>query len=120
MDTAITSPPPLEDEDDDTLRRLSHLPRPQSIPRTVGRKRVEKAFLNAFELIGGVSRLVMWADQNPTEFYKLYARLLPGGPPLDERKDISITINWAGPDRLSYQKAEDIRTLTDVIDIPAS
>lgn len=72
---------------------------------------MEKAFINAFELIGGVSRLVMWADQNPTEFYKLYARLLPGGPPLEEKGVIQVTINWAGPERLSYQKAE-------VIDLP--
>lgn len=31
----------------------------------------------AFELIGGVPRLAMWADANPTEFYRLYGKTLP-------------------------------------------
>jgi hypothetical protein len=31
----------------------------------------------AFELIGGVPRLALWADQNPTEFYRLYGKTLP-------------------------------------------
>jgi hypothetical protein len=106
--TTVAEPPPLDEEDDATLRRIAERPRPQAIPRAVGRKHVERAFLNAFELIGGVPRLVMWADQNPTEFFKLYARLLPGGPPIDDKKDIKITISWAGPERLSYQNGEVI------------
>jgi len=43
----------------------------------VTRKDVVKAFTNAFELIGGVPRLAIWANANPSTFYKLYARLLP-------------------------------------------
>jgi hypothetical protein len=48
-----------------------------SIPRDVSRKQVVQAFQDAFELIGGVPRLAHWADQHPSEFFKLYARLLP-------------------------------------------
>lgn len=48
-----------------------------SVPREVKRQRVVNAFHDAFELIGGVPRLAHWADQNQTEFYKLYGRLLP-------------------------------------------
>ena len=48
-----------------------------AIPREVKRKRVVSAFHDAFELIGGVPRLAHWGDQHPTDFYKLYARLLP-------------------------------------------
>lgn len=109
-DVAPVEAPPLDDEDDDTLRRIASRPRPQAVPRAVSRKRVERAFLNAFELIGGVPRLALWADQNPTEFYKLYARLLPGGPPKEDNGPINITISWAGPERLSYNK-------TDVTDV---
>lgn len=48
-----------------------------SIPREVKRAKVVNAFHEAFELIGGVPRLAHWADQSPSAFYKLYARLLP-------------------------------------------
>jgi len=48
-----------------------------SVPRELQRKKVVNAFQDAFELIGGVPRLAHWADQSPSAFYKLYARLLP-------------------------------------------
>jgi hypothetical protein len=48
-----------------------------SVPRELKRQRVVNAFHDAFELIGGVPRLALWADQHPTDFFKLYARLLP-------------------------------------------
>lgn len=41
------------------------------------RSDVVSAFHLAFQMIGGVPRLALWADANPTEFYKLYGRLLP-------------------------------------------
>lgn len=47
------------------------------VPRDVSRKRLVQAFTDAFELIGGVPRLAHWADQHPSEFYKLMARLFP-------------------------------------------
>lgn len=31
----------------------------------------------AFRLLGGVKQFVAWAENNQTDFYKLYARLLP-------------------------------------------
>lgn len=48
-----------------------------SVPRELKRNRVVNAFTDAFELIGGVARLAHWADSHPTDFFKLYARLLP-------------------------------------------
>lgn len=33
--------------------------------------------LEAFERKGGVDALLTWADDNPTEFYKLCGRLIP-------------------------------------------
>jgi hypothetical protein len=54
------------------------------IPQSEGvtRRDVSQAFQHAFEMIGGVSRFSLWADQNPTEFYRLYSRMLP--PPKPE------------------------------------
>ena len=48
-----------------------------SVPKELKRQRVVNAFQDAFELMGGVPRLAHWADQHPSAFYKLYARLLP-------------------------------------------
>ena len=52
-----------------------------TVPRNTNfsRKDVVNAFQAAFELIGGVPRLAIWADTNQTEFYKLYGKLIPSG-----------------------------------------
>lgn len=49
-------------------------------PKGVGNKTTtaaKEAFALAFDEMGGVPRLVLWAKLNPTEFYKLFARLIP-------------------------------------------
>lgn len=38
---------------------------------------VKEALTAAFEGVGGVAQLVKWAKQNETEFYKLWAKMLP-------------------------------------------
>lgn len=50
-----------------------------SVPRTgaFSRKQVIEAFADSFELIGGIPRLAAWGHEHPTEFFKLYAKLLP-------------------------------------------
>ena len=64
---------------DKTMEALATPNTRLSIPRNreFNRKQVVTAFSNAFELIGGVPRLALWADANPSDFFKLYARLLP-------------------------------------------
>lgn len=41
------------------------------------RRDVELAFHATFELLGGVPAMMMWAAENPSEFYRLMGRLLP-------------------------------------------
>lgn len=43
------------------------------------RKEVEEGFLEAFELVGGITRLAIWANKesNYGEFLKLYSKLVP-------------------------------------------
>jgi hypothetical protein len=43
------------------------------------RREVEEGFLEAFELVGGISRLAMWANNpaNYGDFLKLYAKMIP-------------------------------------------
>lgn len=40
-------------------------------------KSARDAFASAFDQVGGAEALTVWAKANPTEFYKLYARLIP-------------------------------------------
>lgn len=47
----------------------------------------------AFERMGGVERLVEWAQAEPTEFYKLYAKLLP--VQVNGKVDGAVTITVA-------------------------
>jgi hypothetical protein len=56
---------------------LPHMPSGRLTAQALRRADVVTAFHTAFQMIGGVPRLALWADHNPTEFYKLYSRLLP-------------------------------------------
>lgn len=47
--------------------------RPKGIPNKATQK-ANEAFDLAFEGIGGVPALTVWAAENPTEFFKLFAR----------------------------------------------
>lgn len=40
-------------------------------------KAVKEALQEAFENLGGVPALAAWAAENPTEFYKLWTKLIP-------------------------------------------
>lgn len=66
----------------------------KSLPRYLNAKDARAAFQSAFELIGGVPRLAVWADKNPTQFYSIYARLIQTNgtnlPPA-----INLQFGWA-------------------------
>jgi hypothetical protein len=38
---------------------------------------VVNAFQEAFQIMGGVKRLALWGNENPGDFFRLYAKLLP-------------------------------------------
>jgi hypothetical protein len=50
--------------------------RKKGVPNKLTRA-AKEAFGLAFEGIGGVPALIKWGKANRTEFYKLYARLIP-------------------------------------------
>ena len=82
-----------------TLQDLSTPNIKLTIPRdpTLRRKQVVSAFHDAFELIGGVPRLALWADQNQTEFYRLYAKLMPKTNENTSTSSSDITIKHVLP-----------------------
>lgn len=70
---------------------------PKSFKTKVGltREEVEVRFHLAFELIGGVERFALWADANPTEFYRIYGKMLPSAD-VQQPQQQAIQINLAG------------------------
>lgn len=50
--------------------------RPRGVPNKVT-KAFKTAVLDAFYELGGTQGLVKWGKRNPTEFYKIAARLIP-------------------------------------------
>jgi hypothetical protein len=54
------------------LRRIGAPSGPQRAGRSA-----KESLLRVFEKIGGEAAMAKWARKNPTEFYRLWARLLP-------------------------------------------
>lgn len=87
------------------------------LPQVMKSKRAAEAFQQAFDIIGGIPRLAIWADANPDKFFALYARMIPQtiGPVLPETEDKGgmVTMPWITARRLMYQEgavlAEDIQ-----------
>jgi len=67
----------MEEHDLTILTNVKKLPKLSKIADGLNRQDVVSAFHRAFEMIGGVPRMALWASQNEDEFYRLYARLLP-------------------------------------------
>lgn len=66
-----------EDPTFDVLASQTRLPRAKRKKDGFNRMDVVQAFNNAFQMMGGVPRLALWANQNPDKFYPLYAKLMP-------------------------------------------
>lgn len=82
------------------------------MPKELKGKKAADAFQSAFDLIGGISRLALWADKNPTAFFSLYSKLIPSSVKADFNHKIVIEAPWMNADRLSYQNRS-----TDAIDV---
>jgi len=52
-------------------------PLPRILQRIIAPKSTKQNLEQTFDLIGGVPAFALWADQNRTEFYRLYSKLLP-------------------------------------------
>jgi hypothetical protein len=50
--------------------------RQKGTPNKVGRT-VKESVMETFERLGGVEHMTKWAQQNPGDFYRLAARLIP-------------------------------------------
>ena len=75
--------------------------RPKGVPNKSTAK-VKEALALAFEGIGGVKTLKSWAMDNPTEFFKLWAKMLPQEISGPDGEPIKVTgkIVWGTEDRI--------------------
>ena len=80
-----------KDDVEKTLTRLSSQP---VLPRELRTRNTRLQFQQAFELIGGIPRLAVWANENYDKFISLYSKLIPvqvsgegGGP-------IKVQLSW--------------------------
>lgn len=68
-----------------------------SLPPALKDSKAAKAFQQAFDMIGGVPRLALWADKNPTKFYTLYSKLVPATAEILEKHAITVTVKYSNP-----------------------
>jgi len=91
-----------------------------NLPRAFRTSRAAEAFQHAFDLIGGVPRLAIWADRNPDKFYAIFGRMIPQtiGPVIPQAKPIDVEdvpnpFPWVTAERIramqSVEVAEDIK-----------
>lgn len=110
--TALATDSSISPEMKDLIQRgLHHVFLPEALqPRSA------EAFQLAFEAMGGLPRLLLWADQNPSKFYQLFARMMPQtiAPVLPSPQQTNqVWPEWLSQRRLAYQEsaqyAEDVR-----------
>ena len=78
------------------------------LPQKLKGQRAADAFQSAFDLIGGIPRLALWADKNPSAFFALYSKLIPATVQAQVNHTIKIDAPWMNPNRLGYQDAIDV------------
>lgn len=69
------------------------------MPRTVGAKnkisgQAKENIQAVFVRLGSTAAMAKWAEDNQTEFYKIYARLLPIEGPGDNGAH-NVVVRWA-------------------------
>lgn len=66
-----------------------------AIPRSPNFTRgdVVSAITSVFEMIGGIPRFAVWANENEGEYYKIYAKLMPS------QQQVNITVGDNGKPR---------------------
>lgn len=64
-----------EKQRQETLQQTKSRKGGEASPKVITQARDDMAM--AFDLMGGVPALVVWGRANPTEFYRIWARLIP-------------------------------------------
>jgi hypothetical protein len=76
---------------EEVLHDLAGIPKPPAWAKT---RNVREQFQHAFELIGGIPRLALWAHQNPDKFYQIYSKLIPAQITGEGGGAIKVELSW--------------------------
>jgi hypothetical protein len=102
---------PSISEVEDNLNQLACTPK---LPAYTKTRNVREQFQHAFELIGGIPRLAMWAHQNPDKFYGLYSKLIPAQVTGLDGGAIKVELSWLNARDTSG------RSPPQIIDVPSN
>ena len=72
------------------------MPSRKGSPNKLG-ARAKDNIAAVFNRLGGTSAMAAWAEENKTEFYRIYARLVPTQVTGEEGGPVKITIEWQQP-----------------------
>ena len=86
--------------------------KPKGSPKTGGRKKgtpnkltlsVKEAVLETFQNLGGIDHMTEWAQENPTDFYRIAAKLIPQ----QINADVTQTHKVVSAEPLTYDEWEN-------------
>lgn len=63
----------------------------RGVPNKVSAQAKEN-IIAVFTRLGGTRAMAEWAEENKTEFYKIYSKMLPAEMKLDGSLDMSVTV----------------------------
>jgi hypothetical protein len=72
------------------------------LPPVMRTSRAAQAFQQAFDMIGGIPRLALWADQNPTKFFTLFSKLVPATAQIEQKTEIKVTLDFMTAERAAF------------------
>lgn len=93
--------------------------RPKGVPNKLSAQ-VKENVVHVFEQMGGVKKMAAWAELNQTEFYKLYARLLPTEATLNVRNIDAADLSDADLANIASGSSEGIAGEADSAEVPTS
>lgn len=87
----------------------------KKLPPQLKGQKAANAFQQAFELIGGVPRLALWADKNPSAFFALYSKMIPSTIKAEVDTTLRIVLKYSNPafNRQAIDAAHDVAEVID-------
>ena len=79
--------------------------RPKGVPNKITTD-LKEAYLEVFEMKGGVRGLFAWAEENPDLFYSHISKLLPKGLEIKSENDLTFNIISAIPEPLPLEQSD--------------
>lgn len=78
-------------------------------PKRATKDTIVEQFHETFQLMGGIPRLALWADQNPGAFFALYSKLLPAA--IKAEMTTHHTIDGMTPEQLRELPISELKML---------